>query len=98
MDLIWLEEGLEVEFQVETFPGEIFKGTISYIEPFVIEKTRTVRVRLQVPNPDFRLKPGMFAEAVQKKTIKDYKGKYALWLKVKREYLLKKFKKANVLL
>ena len=34
----------------------------------------------------------------QKKKFKDYKGKYAKWLKAKRDYLLSKFRNANVLL
>lgn len=42
-------------------PGNILKGQVSYIFPFMEEKTRSVRVRLEFSNADKKLKPGMFA-------------------------------------
>ena len=63
-DVAWLRYGQEVEFTTESYPGEIFKGQITFIDPVLNEQTRTVRVRVNVPNPDLRLKPGMFARAV----------------------------------
>jgi len=77
-DLIWLAEGGEIEFQVESYPGETFRGIISYIEPFVKEKTRTIRVRLNVPNLDYRLKPGMFVNAIQRKIVQKYDNQQPL--------------------
>ncbi len=62
-DLIWLRYGHNVEFTTESYPGEIFKGTISFIEPILNEATRTVKVRVNVPNPEMKLKPGMFVRA-----------------------------------
>ena len=62
-DLRWIRPGMEVEFQTEAYPGEIFTGKTVYIDPVVNEKTRTVRVRLDAANPDGRLKPGMFVRA-----------------------------------
>ncbi|MCH7727974.1 MAG: efflux RND transporter periplasmic adaptor subunit, partial [Planctomycetes bacterium] len=59
-DLRWVRYGQEVEFTTETYPGEIFKGRIAQIFPTLDEATRTVRVRVNVPNKDGRLKPGMF--------------------------------------
>ena len=47
--------------RVDAFPGEVFRGEIYAIEPAVDEQTRTVLLRARVPNPDTRLKPGMFA-------------------------------------
>jgi len=44
------------------FPGKSYKGKIVYIYPTVDPVTRTVKVRLEFPNPDFELKPDMFAE------------------------------------
>lgn len=49
---------------VEALPGEIFIGRIAFIEPVLNEKTRTVKVRVNMPNPDGKLKPGMFVRAV----------------------------------
>jgi Cu(I)/Ag(I) efflux system membrane fusion protein len=63
-DLIWLRYGHNVEFTTESYPGQVFKGTISFIDPTLNEATRTVKVRVNVPNPEMRLKPGMFVRAV----------------------------------
>nr|WP_287410237.1 efflux RND transporter periplasmic adaptor subunit [Pseudodesulfovibrio sp.] len=66
-DLPWIELGQQIEFQTEAYPGKTFKGKVVYIDPIVTEKTRTVRVRLEVPNKDGSLKPGMLVRASQKK-------------------------------
>ncbi|THJ20475.1 MAG: efflux RND transporter periplasmic adaptor subunit [Nitrospira sp. CG24E] len=42
------------------YPGETFQGKVSYIYPTLNSEARTVRVRLELPNPGLRLKPGMF--------------------------------------
>ncbi len=42
-------------------PGKSLKGTVDYIYPEVDRTTRTLKVRLQFPNPDFKLKPDMYA-------------------------------------
>ena len=63
-DIEWLRYGQEVEFQAESYPGEVFKGKISFIDPIVNEKTRTVKLRVNVPNPDGKLKPEMFVRAI----------------------------------
>jgi membrane fusion protein, copper/silver efflux system len=60
-DLAKLRYGQEVGFTVEAWPGETFTGRIAFIAPDVDRRTRTVPVRVNVPNPDARLKPGMFA-------------------------------------
>jgi membrane fusion protein, copper/silver efflux system len=60
-DLQWLQLGQEAIFTTEAFPGEQFTGAITFIHPVLNQATRTVRVRLDAPNPDGRLKPGMFA-------------------------------------
>lgn len=63
IDLGWLRYGQKVEFETDAYPGETFKGRIAFIQPFVNEMTRTVKVRVNVPNPGKRLKPGMFVRA-----------------------------------
>jgi len=62
-DLMWLRYGQPVEFTAESYPGEVFTGTVSFIDPMLTEATRTVKVRVDVSNPDLRLKPGMFVRA-----------------------------------
>ena len=63
-DLPWLRYGQGVAFTVESFPGEEFHGQIAFIEPLVDRKTRTIPVRVNVPNQGLRLKPGMFVRGV----------------------------------
>ncbi len=63
-DLVWLRYGQKVTFTTEAYPGETFTGTIVFIDPFLSEKTRTVKVRVNVPNPERKLKPGMFVRAI----------------------------------
>ena len=63
-DLQWLRYGQQVELATEAHPGEYFVGTIAFIDPFVTESTHTVKIRVNVPNPDLRLKPGMFVRAI----------------------------------
>ncbi len=71
-DLSKLRYGQSVEFTVDAWPGETFAGRIAFIAPGVDGRTRTVPVRVNVPNPDFRLKPGMFARGqVRVKLAKD---------------------------
>lgn len=42
------------------YPGETFRGTVSYVYPSLNMDTRTVRVRLELSNPGLKLKPGMY--------------------------------------
>ena len=62
-DLLWLRYGQEVEFTTESYPGEVFTGQISFIDPFLNPKTRTVKVRVNVSNRHGKLKPDMFVRA-----------------------------------
>ena len=67
-DLPWLRFGQDVAFTVESFPGETFHGQISFIEPEVDRKTRTIPIRVNAPNTD-ALKPGMFVRGVVQSRI-----------------------------
>lgn len=60
-DLQYARVGEAAHVEIGAFPGERFIGRISYIYPDVRPDTRTGRVRIQLPNPDARIKPGMFA-------------------------------------
>jgi RND family efflux transporter MFP subunit len=53
----------EVQFAVEAYGDQRFKGAVKYIDPTVRSSTRDMIVEATVPNPDHRLKPGMFATA-----------------------------------
>lgn len=55
--------GQQVRFRVESHPGELFEGRVSFIDPMIDTQTRTAAVRVAVENPKRTLKPGMFASA-----------------------------------
>jgi RND family efflux transporter MFP subunit len=57
----WIRERAPADVTFTYFPGESFRGTVRFIEPEFSEKTRTLRVKLEVPNPKRRLRAGMFA-------------------------------------
>ena len=53
--------GQSIELRVAAFAGQKFKGDVYFIAPQVDTATRTALVKARIPNPDFALKPGMFA-------------------------------------
>jgi membrane fusion protein, copper/silver efflux system len=63
-DIGRLRVGRPLRFTVESMPGEVFLGTIAFIDPIVDGSRRTARVRVQVSNTGVRLKPGMLARGV----------------------------------
>ncbi len=53
--------GTQAEVRINAYPKEIFKGTITYVGDVLDPETRTMQLRLELPNSDGRLKPEMFA-------------------------------------
>lgn len=62
-DIAWVRYGQSVDVSLEAMPGETIRGMVTFIDPFLNESTRTVKIRVNLPNPDRRLKPGMYASA-----------------------------------
>ena len=56
-----LARGQKVAITTKSYPGETFAGELSLISPFLMEMQRTARVRIDIPNPDAKLRPGMYA-------------------------------------
>ena len=62
-DLASLKTGDQVNVTVDAYADRVFSGQITYIGDEVNRSTRAVRTRIEVPNLDHLLKPGMFAKA-----------------------------------
>lgn len=62
-DLPFVKVGQQADVTLPYAPGESFKGRVAYIYPYLDEKTRTVKVRLEHPNPGYKLKPEMYVNA-----------------------------------
>lgn len=62
----WIDVGSKADIKLSYFPGESFTGTVRFIEPELRAETRTLGVRIEVPNPGDgqggRLRAGMYAE------------------------------------
>lgn len=58
----YVQVGQTATMRLSYAPGKSYVGKISYINPTIDPKTRTAKARLEFPNPDFELKPEMFAD------------------------------------
>lgn len=63
-DIASVRYGQSVDVALEAFPGETFRGIVTFIDPFLDDRTRTVKVRVNLKNPDRKLKAGMYASAI----------------------------------
>jgi membrane fusion protein (multidrug efflux system) len=56
-----LKSGIEVNVSTPAFPGEVFRGKVTVVDPIVDPTTRNVQLVARIPNTDRRLRPGMSA-------------------------------------
>jgi len=56
-----VQQGAQALVEVDAFPEEEFSGRVSRIAPVFDPATRTATMEIEVPNPGYRLKPGMYA-------------------------------------
>ncbi|WP_448569105.1 efflux RND transporter periplasmic adaptor subunit [Thalassotalea ganghwensis] len=61
-DAAQIQIGLPVSMRLDYLPGTQWTGVVDYVYPTLNNKTRTLRVRLKFDNPDYQLKPNMFAQ------------------------------------
>jgi cobalt-zinc-cadmium efflux system membrane fusion protein len=77
-DLANVAKGQPVRFAVDAWPDEVFTGTVDWVGGVVQPASRTIELRVVVPNVDHRLKPGMFARADLGLAVSDEAGAPAL--------------------
>jgi membrane fusion protein (multidrug efflux system) len=53
--------GLKIGFSVASFPNDRFEGEVYFVSPQLNPETRTALIKARIPNPDHRLRGGMFA-------------------------------------
>jgi Cu(I)/Ag(I) efflux system membrane fusion protein len=63
-ELAQVKVGMPAELTLGSFPDRTFHGRVAFIDPQVDPKSRTVKVRVTLPNPRGELKPEMFGEMV----------------------------------
>lgn len=68
-ELPWVKTGMPAEMELAYIPGKRFKGKVLFIYPYLETKTRTAKLRLQFVNPNYELKPGMYADIFLKSTV-----------------------------
>ncbi len=56
-----ISSGKEVKIRIGAFPNKIYKGNISFVNPQLLTQTKIDLVRVEIPNQDLLLKPGMQA-------------------------------------
>ena len=83
----WLAIDQPVVVTVNGFPGKVFKGTVASISPTVDPKTRTIRFRALVENPDLLLKPNAYVNVTIQAHYMTVEGQYET-LAIPREAVL----------
>ncbi|MGP0629636.1 efflux RND transporter periplasmic adaptor subunit [Nitrospina sp. 32_T5] len=68
-EMPWVKIGQEATMNLPYFPGKQFKGKVTYIDPFLDPKTRTIKVRMEFENPEWALKPDMYANVTLKSPL-----------------------------
>jgi membrane fusion protein, copper/silver efflux system len=63
-ELRHIRVGMPARLTLRAYPDRTFRGRVAFVDPALDPKTRTVKVRLEFPNPDGQLKPEMFGEVV----------------------------------
>jgi len=61
-DIGALKPGQSVKVTTRAHPGRVFGGKVAVVYPHLMKETRTVRVRIELPNPDLALLPDMYAD------------------------------------
>lgn len=91
-DLRMVNAGDQANVEVDAYPGDVFRGRIARVSPVLDPATRTATMEVEIPNADYRLKPGMYARVmltieehkdatiVPKVAVVDFEGKRGVWM------------------
>jgi Cu(I)/Ag(I) efflux system membrane fusion protein/cobalt-zinc-cadmium efflux system membrane fusion protein len=71
-ELPWVKVGQAAEVEIPFAVGKVLEGKITYIYPYLQNETRTVKARIEFPNPGLELKPDMYANVrIETQPVKD---------------------------
>lgn len=59
-DIPFISLGQKVNLEIASFPNENLQGHISYIYPYLEKESRTIKVRVELPNPEYKFKPELY--------------------------------------
>jgi multidrug efflux pump subunit AcrA (membrane-fusion protein) len=62
-DISYVKPGMAVELTLAAVPGAVFAGKVSFMYPYLDPATRTLKARMEIPNPDKLLRLEMYADA-----------------------------------
>ena len=91
-DLRMVSAGDPAVVEVDAYPGEKFNGKIARVAPVLDPATRTATMEVEIPNGDYKLKPGMYARinltveerknalVVPKNAVIDFENKRGVWV------------------
>jgi RND family efflux transporter MFP subunit len=68
-ELPWVKVGQPVKMELPYYPGKEFKGEITYIDPYLESKSRTIKVRMEFENKNGELKPDMYSNIILESVI-----------------------------
>jgi Cu(I)/Ag(I) efflux system membrane fusion protein len=77
-DIPWIRKGDEVEFTVQANPGKVYRGKVTYIDPFITQSSRVAKVRVEVGNEDGKLLPEMFANGLIRSQLESQTDKLVI--------------------
>jgi Cu(I)/Ag(I) efflux system membrane fusion protein len=77
-DLLFLKKGDKIDFKIQALPGSSYSGIIMFIDPVIDPVNRVAKVRLEINNPNGKLKPEMFATGIAKSNLEGYIDKMVI--------------------
>lgn len=77
-DLPFLQEGDVLEYTLQSIPGKVYRGKISFINPIIDATSRTAKIRVEADNKDQALKPEMYATATVQAPVREHNNQLVI--------------------